>query len=46
MYAILKNVRTPTYYAFPGTIIFFDWEQDGDIDHVRIVNIAMLNRTK
>ena len=28
----------PGYIPAPGDIIFFDWEQDGETDHVGIVN--------
>lgn len=30
----------------PGTIIFFDWEQDGDIDHVGIVKYSDIKQQK
>jgi hypothetical protein len=29
--------QDPSYIPAPGDIIFFDWEQDGDSDHVGIV---------
>ena len=30
----------------PGTIIFFDWEQDGNIDHVGIVKYCDVEQQK
>ena len=40
------KVRLPTYYPVPGTIIFFDWEQDGNIDHVGIVKSVDIENNK
>lgn len=34
------------YYPLPGTIIFFDWERDGEVDHVGIVESMDMDNMK
>ena len=36
----IDAVEEPDYKPSPGTLIFFDWEQDGIADHVGIVEVC------